>query len=105
MPQNKLFIPGKTTFPLAEAIARVLEAIEAIQCKSGAATKFEPSTCLALRRDLGLGIEVPIHVWIVTTARRFDDWCKLIKNPWKSDRKRNRLNSSHLCASRMPSYA
>ena len=38
---------------------------------------------MALRRDLELDINVPIHIWIITTECRFAEWCKLIENPWK----------------------
>jgi hypothetical protein len=82
MVPGQLYIPGKTTFPLVEAVSRVLDELEGVQCKSGEQSKFEPSTCVALRRDLGLSDEVPIHVWIVTTPAQFHGWCKLIEHPW-----------------------
>ena len=83
MTEGALYIPGKTTFPLVEAVSRVKGRLEGVQCKSGRSAKFEPSTCVALRRDLGLAMTVPIHVWVVTTTSYSGEWCELIRDPWK----------------------
>ncbi len=85
MKDETLYIASSPNFPLVEAVMKHGNTVIGFQCKTGSFTRFEPSTCLSMRKKLGISNDVPLHIYIVTTPLNTDDWIQKMSRtpkPW-----------------------